>query len=210
MISPTTGPVRHNLFIEAMGKLKEAALLMILGNIIVSAGFASIFPMVTARFHGLTIGLVPGALIVVGLILILIALYMHVVPSFELLRDYEPGVYGTAATLVRIGYVWGAILVIIGVLTLVVLIGIVLLVVGIILLLLGEIGVIIGMFQINGETGESMFMVAGILFLIGLFVPFLTFIGWILIYIATDSAIAKFKEKITPQPSPSPESTDFI
>ncbi len=210
MINSPTGQVRYELFIDAMGKLKEAALLMIIGNILISIGTVSIFPAVITGFHGLTIGLISGAVAIVGLIIILIALYMHVVPSFELLRDYKPRVYGTAATLVRIGYVWGAILLIIGIITLIILIGAVILVIGLILLLLGEIGVIIGMFQINSETGESMFMVAGILFLIGLFVPFLTFIGWVLIYMAADSAIAKFKEKIGSQPSTSPESTDFI
>ncbi len=210
MISPSTGHVRYELFVEAMGKLKEAALLMIIGNILASIGTVSILPALVTGYHGLGIGLISGAAAIVGLIIILIALYMHVVPSFELLRDYKPSEYSTAATLVRIGYVWGAILLIIGIVTLIILIGAVLLLIGIILLLLGKIGIIIGMFQINSETGESMFLVAGILFIIGLFVPFLSFIGWILIYIAADSAIAKIKEKIGSQPSTSPESTDFI
>ncbi len=210
MISSSNGQVRYELFIEAMGKLKEAALLMIIGNILASIGAISILPAIITGFHGLAIGLISGAVAIVGLIIILIALYMHVVPSFELLRDYKPGVYGTAATLVRIGYVWGAILLIIGIITLIIIIGAVLLIIGLILLLLGKIGVIIGMFQINSETGESMFLVTGILFLIGLFVPFLSFIGWIIIYIATDSAIARYKEKTEMHPRQSPESVDLI
>ncbi len=210
MISSSAGQVRYELFIEAMGKLKEAALLMIIGNILASIGAISILPAIITGFHGLAIGLISGAVAIVGLIIILIALYMHVVPSFELLRDYKPGVYGTAATLVRIGYVWGAILLIIGIITLIIIIGAVLLIIGLILLLLGKIGVIIGMFQINSETGESMFLVTGILFLIGLFVPFLSFIGWIIIYIATDSAIARYKEKTEMHPRQSPESVDLI
>ena len=210
MISSSAGQVRYELFIEAMGKLKEAALLMIIGNILASIGAISVLPAIITGFHGLAIGLISGAVAIIGLIIILIALYMHVVPSFELLRDYKPGVYGTAATLVRIGYVWGAILLIIGIITLIIIIGAVLLIIGLILLLLGKIGVIIGMFQINSETGESMFLVTGILFLIGLFVPFLSFIGWIIIYIATDSAIARYKEKTGMHPRLSSESVDLI
>jgi len=210
MISSSQSGLRHDLFIEGMGKLKEAALLMIIGDLLVSFGSVSLFPMALGGFHALTIGLVPGALVIVGFILVLVALYMHVVPSFEMLRDYKPEEYGTAATLVRIGYVWGAILIIIGIITLIILIGVVLLLIGLILVLLGKIGLIIGMFKINEETGESMFMVAGILFIIGLFVPFLSFISWVLIYVATDSAIARYKGKIGPVSAQSNESSEYI
>ncbi len=210
MISSPTGQVRSKHFIDAMGKLKEAALLMIIGNILISIGAVSIFPAVITGFHGLTIGLISGAVAIVGLIIILIALYMHVVPSFELLRSYKPRLYGTAATLVRIGYVWGAILLIIGIITLIIIIGAVMLIIGLILLLLGKIGIIIGMFQVNSEIGESMFLVAGILFLIGLFVPFLSFIGWIIVYTAADSAVARYMEKTEMQPRQPSESIDLI
>ncbi|NPA99640.1 MAG: DUF973 family protein [Crenarchaeota archaeon] len=210
MISSSQFGLRHDLFIEGMLKLKEAALLMIIGDLLVSFGSVLLFPMTLRGFHALTIGLMPGALIIVGFILVLVALYMHVVPSFEMLRDYKPEEYGTAATLVRIGYVWGAILIILGILTLIILIGVVLLLIGLILVLLGEIGLIIGMFKINEETGESMFMVAGILFIIGLFVPFLSFISWVLIYVAIDTAIARYKGKIGPASTQTGESSEYI
>ncbi len=210
MISSSHSGTRYDLFINGMRRLKEASILMIIGDLLVSFGSISVLSMIFGGLHGLAIGLVPGAITIVGLILILIALYMHVVPSFETLRDYKPEEYGTATTLVRIGYVWGAILIVIGIITLIILIGAVILVVGLILLLLGKIGLIIGMFKINEETNESMFMIAGILFIIGLFVPFLSFISWVLIYIAVDTAINKYREKIPPSSEIEDKQLDYI
>ncbi|NPB00412.1 MAG: DUF973 family protein [Crenarchaeota archaeon] len=63
-----------------------------------------------------------------------------------------------------------------------------------ILLFIGYIGIIIGMFKLKDVTGEDLFMVAGILFIISLFIPLLDFIAWILTFVGAGNAIKRVKE----------------
>jgi hypothetical protein len=62
-------------------------------------------------------------------------------------------------------------------------VGVIIAVVGLILLLIGFIGLIILMFKLRDDLKDDLFLVAGILFIIGIFVPILTIIAWVLVYV---------------------------
>ncbi len=159
-----------------------------------------------------------GAIGIFGLIVVIIAvllgaglslygLYGKIIPGAERLATADSR-YSTAHSLLKIGYLGGLILLIIGVLTLVVIIGIFLIILGLIFLLIGKIGMAILTFKLNEDYDESIMLIAGILFIIGIFIGFAEFIAWILVYIGIDSVIKKAKTKLQqyqPPPPPSPE-----
>lgn len=132
----------------------------------------------------------------VGAIIALIGIYGKLLPGAKALAQYNPSLYGTPETLIRIGYLWGVIILLIGALTLIIIIGIFLMIIAYILLFVGNIGLIILMFRLNDDFNESMFMIAGIMFIIAIFVSLADFIGWILVYAGSQSAIEKVNERI--------------
>jgi len=138
--------------------------------------------------------------ILAGAIVSLIGLYAYFVPGTRRLADAEPR-YSLPSTLVRIGYVWGLVLAIVGAVLLVIVIGIFVLIPGLILLLIGEIGLIILAFYLYDYEKNSLYLAAAILFIVGLFIPILPFIGWILMYAALGDTIRKYSS-IQAQPGP--------
>ncbi len=188
--------------IEGLRKLKTASLIYIISALLVGVGFTAAmmgfaFGAGGAVFGG--VGVLAAA--IVGALLGLIALFAFLIPAFSHLKNADPSMFGTPATLVKIGYAVGFILFIIGVGLIMSVIatgnpamvfgGLGLFALGGIFLLIGLIGVAIGMFKLKDKTGETLFLVAGILFIIGIFVGILQFIAWILVFIGANSAINK-------------------
>lgn len=188
---------------EGLEKLRKAALLYLVSALLVGAGFASLL-MGGLLFKGA--GALAGAMgmlaaTVIGALLGLVALLAFLIPAFSRLREYDEPRFGTSATLVKIGYGGGfallflAILVIIGAALAksagMLIGGLALFGIAAILLLIGFIGVIIGMFKLKDVTGEGLFTAAGVLFIIGIFINILTFIAWILAFIAAGKALDK-------------------
>ena len=149
----------------------------------------------------------PIALILVltALVISLIAIFGYVVPAFSLLREYDPGEYGTPAALVKVGYVGGLVVVALGVLLLFIgalgglgaftLTGLPVVVVGAILLIIGYIGLLIGLFKFRSTTSEELFLAAAILMIIGLFIKILELVGWILVFIAAGSPLKRVQTR---------------
>lgn len=223
--------------------IKDGALFVILGSLIISIGaIALIFTLPFSIFsmqHTVPspppfphligpmqykvatpiflVNLV-GALGIFGLIALIImmligaglslyGIYGKIVPGAERLATADSR-YSTAHSLLKIGYIGGLILLIIGVLTIVIVIGIFLIILGMIFLLIGKIGMAIMMFKLNEDYDESMMLIAGILFIIGIFIGFAEFIAWILVYLGIDSVIRKVEirmQQYQPPPPPSPE-----
>ncbi len=64
-----------------------------------------------------------------------------------------------------------------------------------ILFIVGYVGIIIGLFRLKDVTGEDLFLVAAILYIVGIFIPFIIFIAWILILVAARDAVKRIKEE---------------
>ncbi len=190
-------------FREGLQKLKTASLLYIISALLTGLGFTA--TLLGGFSFGKTGAIMGGigvlAAAIVGAILGLVALFAFLVPAFSHFRNSDPSMFGTAATLVKIGYAVGFILFIIGMALIISAIvtlnpgmvfgGLGLSVIGAIFLLIGLIGLIIGMFKLKDKTDETLFLVAGILFIIGIFVGILQFIAWILVFVATNSTLNK-------------------
>ncbi len=178
------------------------------------------------RLLGAAIGGI--AILIVSLIIQLIAVFALLVPSFRRLRDYNATLFGTPSTLVSVGYIGGVVLLLasVGGLTASVfarsiggvLMSAILLILGLILLVfIGKIGVIVGCFRMKNEFGESLFLASGIVLIISIitmFVPHgtvvssvLSFIAWIMMYIASGSALKKLQQQLSSREVASAPST---
>jgi len=204
----TVAPAQSPL-IEAFQKIRIAALLLIIGSLIMGVGAAgSLLSMFTAfgagGFEGVARGIIAGALTativaLIGAVISLIAIYAYLRPgALELSKADQR--YSTASKLINIGYLWGLILIIIGLPLTLIIIGIPILIIGVILFLIGHIGVILLSFNLNDAEKNALYLVAGILFIIGLFVDILSFIAWILMYVALGESIRRLESQPPTQP----------
>lgn len=201
------------------------------------AMYASI-PAVFGLPYTIVIGFVIAVItILIGIIISLVGLYGRLVPGVGELAKTDNR-FSTASTLIRIGYVWGAIMLIVGLIIIIagivagvaigftaigrphgvhsiaggvlgiLVAGGVLGIVGAILVLIGYIGVIVLAFKFNETENDSLYLVAGILFIIGLLIPLITFIAWILMYIALGRSIDK--RKAVPQQVASTQTPSLV
>jgi len=199
-------------FAEGMRKLKTAALLQIIASILVIgavlAGYGSIFAMLGSigigpehqPHPGMVGGVAIGAIAVMavaalaGLVLGLVSTYGYLLPAASDFAEYDSSKYGTVATLLKVGYLGGIIAILGGVGLIILAVaaklvgflitGIIVIVIGLILFFIGLIGLILLMFKLREDTGDDMFLIAGILFIVGIFVNILTIVAWILVYVA--------------------------
>ncbi len=145
---------------------------------------------------GIAMGTVVALIIagIAGFVMALVATYGFLLPASAKFAEYDKERYGTVSTLIKIGFIGGPLSAIGGIVLAVlgifvalpgfVVVGVILLIIAIVLLLIGIIGLIIMTFRLKDDTDDDLFMIAGILFIIGLFVGFLTVIAWILVYVA--------------------------
>jgi len=138
----------------------------------------------------------------VGFLLSFIAVYAFLVPGAKKLGDAQQK-YSVASNLISIGFVWGLILLILGIVLLIflflpflsffALLAVPIILIGALLFLIGKIGIIILSFDLHESENNTIFLIAGILFIVGLFVPVLSFIAWILMYVALEESIRKLE-----------------
>lgn len=188
--------------------IRDAAFYMIIGTILVGISYFSLIPTVLTpgrfKFPAIlaSLSLITAVVAIIGVIIMVIGIYTKFLPGTSSLAQYSEK-YSTPASLIKVGYLWGLILLVIGIITLIIIIGFFLMIIGIILLLIGKIGLIILTFKLNDEFKISYFLYAGILFIIGFFIPLLDFISWILIYVGTGESIKKIKASVEMPPYPS-------
>ncbi len=149
-----------------------------------------------AGHMGVALGALAGIIVagLVGAILLLVSTYGYLLPAASAFAEYDRSRYGTVSTLLKVGYLGGLIALIAGIAIAIggaaalmpgfIIVGVIIIIIGAILFLVGEIGLILLMFKLHEETGDSVFMVAGILFIIGIFISFLAIVAWILVYVA--------------------------
>ncbi|ADM27964.1 protein of unknown function (DUF996) [Ignisphaera aggregans DSM 17230] len=190
---------------EALQRIRSASLLLIIAGFMMSLGaLTGALSMLRLGFADLMSHLFVGSFaaaiaMLVGAVITFIAFYSYLRPGALMLREADQR-YSTAATLIDIGYFWGLILLIIGIPLLLIVIGVVLLIIGAILLLIGKIGVIILAFNLHDAEKNTLYLVAGILFIIGIFVELLTPIAWILMYIALGGSIERHTQSMSASP----------
>jgi len=185
-----------DIVVEALDKLRMASLLLIIATIIVvAASFMMIGSLITGFtgniFTALAGSVIVVAVAIIGFILVLVSVYGYLLPSVNQFATWKPQEFSTARTLIKIGYIAGPIIMIIGLATIFIVIGLGLIVIGGILLLVGEIGVIILLFKLRDAFNSTLFLVAAILAIIGIFIPILDFITWILVFVESGSVKSK-------------------
>jgi len=213
-----TGSQEH--LISALIKLRGAALLMIIATLLITVGiFAGVFSVWAIWTASMTApvphpmppeaAVLPArvdsaaalslativVLIVIGIagfVLALIAVYGKLLPAAEDFTKYSHE-FSTSASLIKIGYIVGLILGVVGALTLIFVVGAFLLIVAWIFLIIGKIGLAILCFKINDKLKSGILVAAGILFILSLIpaLQILSFIGWILVYIEAGSLLSR-------------------
>lgn len=147
-----------------------------------------------AALSGLILGL---ALIVIGAIIALVGFYADFIPGADDLARVNPD-FSTASSLIRIGYIWGLILCLVGAILTIVIIGVLILLIGYVFLLIGFIGIMIMCFKLNEIYGNVMYLIAGIFFILSIFIPFLGIVSWVLLYVALGETIRKSQTSAGP------------
>jgi MFS family permease len=197
--------------VEAFESMKRGALYLIIAWLLIGIGLMSViagsFTSLMLGFHGgkvLLVGsLVAMAIVlIVGVIIALIGLWGNFIPGTKRLAEVRPE-FATSATLIQVGLFYGLIVMLIGALLVFVLIGIPIIIVGFILLILGYIGLIILSFKLNETEKNALYLAAGVMFIISIFVGLAGFIAWILLYIALGESAKKAKQA-PPTPAPTP------
>lgn len=162
-------------------------LLMGIGLMAILFGMFAIVARSAVAF-GLAITMI--ALVIAGSIIGLVGLYAYFIPGTAKLASIDPR-YSTTATLIKVGYIWGLILLIVGTPLVLLFVGLPIVIAGLILLLLGYIGVIIVCFRLSEVEQCTLYVVAGVLFIIAIFVPIIGFVAWVLLYVALEDSIRK-------------------
>jgi len=144
-------------------------------------------------------------LVITSLVVVAIAVFGKLLPGASKLSMYRPG-FSTSATLIKVGFLGGLILFIIGLATLFIGIGVFLAIVAIILFLIGTIGLAILSLKLGSEFNELTFTIAGVLFIVSLILyilprtsvvaSILTVVAWILLYVGLGPAIEELGKKL--------------
>lgn len=207
--------ISGDALVDAYRGMRKGVLYMFIAWIVFAASiiifimslFAVVFTAPRTIFAGRELGPVIAVItallpfivaIVAAAIIGLVGLWGKFIPGVKKLANVNPE-FSTSATLIRIGLFWGLILLLIGGVLTVFLIGVLIIIVALVLILIGDIGLIILSFKLNDFEKNTLYLVAGILFIIGIFIPIASIVGWILMYIALGDSIRK-RSIATPTP----------
>ncbi len=180
--------------------MRRGLLTVILGSLLTSgalstsAGTAAAFanPAIAVAFLGAGLGgFATAALALVGVILGLVGFYFMFIPGITDLKGVEPE-YSKPALLIENGYMFGLILLIFGMLLSWSVFGFLILVASLVLLIIGLIGMIMLCFKLHSNEGSDLYMAAGILLIIGIFINIATLISYALMYLALGKTIKRY------------------
>ncbi|MEM1641977.1 MAG: hypothetical protein QXI85_04215 [Desulfurococcaceae archaeon] len=203
---------KHQDYINAYTRMRKGLLLVFVGWLIAAVGLMVFLGTILTDIFGFgfgrgfrgdfaelltTMGIFFVMMIVAGII-VLIGLWKDFLPGVDVLASVNPE-FSTSRRLLRLGYFWGIILAIVSIPLLIILIGFITLVISGILILLGHIGLIVLAFKLKDLEGETLYLVIGILAILGIFFSILIAVALILLYIALGSSIAKRQKLSTLQ-----------
>lgn len=202
------------IVINGLKRIRIGALIFIIATLLTGVALATLFLSLLTEgdiFVAFTGAVTMIVLALVGVVLSLIALFVFVIPGTSSLASWNTA-FSTSSKLLKIGYGVGMMLMFIalaivvgGALTLnpgVLLGGGVIALIAAIMVFIGYIGLIILSFRLKDVFGETIFLIAGILFIVGIFVSILTFIAWILMFVGLGITISKL-EALPPSAMPS-------
>lgn len=189
--------------LSALSKLRMASLLLVIATLITVASSLSL--LTTLFTFNIVAMLAMGAgvlvAILIGLVLIVVGVYVFLLPSAKQFATWRPTEFSTASKLLRIGYIWGVAILILALLVIIagavslnlgiVFGGLAIAVIGGILFLIGYIGNIIYFFKLKDVFNSTIFLVAAILLIIGIFIGITQFIAWILAFVEARSIESK-------------------
>ena len=192
--------------IAAFSRMREGILLILAAWVLLGVGFLSLVATaLLSVFRPGKVGFTDAApgmtllalvLLVVGAIVGIIGFYFKFIPGISELARADPR-FGTARALIKVGYVWGLVLVVVGTPLLLVLVGLLVLAIGFVLLLLGYIGIIILSFKLNEAYPNTLYVVAAVLFIVSIVFPLAGVVSWILLYVALGDTINKLRAQAT-------------
>ncbi|MCS7099207.1 MAG: DUF973 family protein [Sulfolobales archaeon] len=192
--------------IAAFSRMREGILLILAAWVLLGVGSLSLVATVLLSVFGLeNVGFTSAApgiilltlvLLVVGAIVGIVGFYFKFIPGVSELARTDPR-FSTARTLIKVGYVWGLILVIVGTPLLLVLVGLFVLAIGFVLLLLGYIGIIVLSFKLNEAYPNTLYIVAAVLFIVSIVFPLAGVVSWVLLYVALGDTIGKLRAQVT-------------
>jgi hypothetical protein len=201
--STSTAPSTKTIVIESLDRLRQAALIFIVGSVIGLVGgvialalvfrpFVGMFPAYEIPQMVLTAVAVSLAVIVLVALLAIVAVYGYLVPSAKGFASWRPTEFSTPSTLISVGYVWGLVIFIIGLAIIgiglsmaahrspggvgLILAGAAIAIIGGILGLIGRVGLVIMFFKLRDVFNSSTFLVIAILEIASLIVSFIPYI----------------------------------
>lgn len=196
--------------LEAFKRMREGVRQIILGWVVLGISLlVFLIAVVGAGYEGVNGGGILAGLIlmivlmIVGGLISLIGLYGKFIPGAGELARIDQR-YSTGVSFMRIGLVWGLILLILGAILTLLVIGILLVLAGYILLIIGYVGLVILSFNLNSLEGNSNFMIAGIFYIIGILIPIFTIIAWLLLYAGLGDCVKKYSQAPPSPASPLP------
>lgn len=191
--------------IDALRRMRRGVLYLLIAWLIMVVAVATVFtsfivsipgfirvrgpPSFTSILPGVVVALV---LLVIGVVIALVGFYVEFIPGVTGLARVRSE-FSTPAQLIRLGYIVGLLLVLIGIPLILVVIGVFVILVGMVFLIIGFIGVVILCFKLNDVYSNTLYLVAGILFIVGIFIHILEVLAWILLYIALGKTIRKLE-----------------
>jgi|GEM_PF-5863318 len=203
-------------FRDGVNILKTCAVLMIVAALLAGVGaFASMTTalsnlsrprssVITAAFGGV------AAAMVLGGVVMLAATFLYLFRAFDKLKEYDPEKFGTAASIVKLGFpAYGIMTIVMAVMMYVTATQIIsggihdfravravetlqtINVLTFIARAAAMVGIGLGTYYINKVSGEGLFMAVAVLFFIAIIIPILAFIAWILVIAGAGGAVSK-------------------
>lgn len=175
-------------FVQAFKTMRKGILISLIGWLLLGIGITSLIFGTKMMIAELFFGLIVTAL---GALIVLLGFYIEFIPGVSMLAEADAD-YLTASKLIKVGYIWGILIIIVGAILSLFLIGIPILIIGMILLVLGFVGIILLNFNLYSKEKNNLYLVAAIFFIISIFITFLGIVAWILLYVALGETVKKY------------------
>lgn len=195
--------------LEAFRRMREGVRQIMLGWVVLGVSLLMFLVVAVGAVYagagegGVLAGLIIMViLMIIGGIISLKGLYGNFIPGAGELARIDQR-YSTGVSFMRIGLVWGLVLLIVGAILTLLIIGIFLVLAAYVLLIIGYVGLVIFSFNLNSIEGNSNFMIAGILYIVGILIPIFTIVAWLLLYAGLGDCVRKYSQA-PPSPAPPP------
>ncbi len=200
--------------VGAFTKMRQGLLYILIGwvllgisLVVVAAGvFAAAGPHMGAPLGRVFVPVIGAlisalALILIGGVLALVGFYLKFIPGTSDLARVNSE-FSTSTKLIKLGYVWGLVVVLVGAafLPFLTFFGFAVIILGGIIIILGNVGMVVLCLKLNNVEGDSLYLISGILLIAGILLPILVVVGLILLYIALGDSVRKHSAVQKPTP----------